>query len=86
VVLDEPNSNLDPEGEGALTKAIGAVRQRGGIVVIVAHRPSALVGVDQVLILQEGGRMKAFGPKEEMLGKVVRAGPKAPVSPLAAVS
>jgi PrtD family type I secretion system ABC transporter len=42
VVLDEPNSNLDTEGEGALTQAIIGVRERGGIVIVVAHRPSAL--------------------------------------------
>ena len=44
VVLDEPNSNLDAEGEAALTQAILGVRKRGGIIVVVAHRPSALAG------------------------------------------
>ena len=44
VVLDEPNSNLDSEGEAALTQAIAGVRERGGIVIVVAHRPSALAG------------------------------------------
>ena len=44
VVLDEPNSNLDNEGEEALTRAIQGVRERGGIVVVIAHRPSALGG------------------------------------------
>ena len=66
VVLDEPNSNLDAEGEEALTKAITQVRQRGGIVVIVAHRPSALQAVDMVGVVQ-AGRLVAFGPKEEIL-------------------
>ncbi len=66
VVLDEPNSNLDAEGEEALTKAIMAVRQRGGIVVIVAHRPSALQAVDMVGLVQSG-RLVAFGPKDEIL-------------------
>ena len=49
VVLDEPNSNLDAEGETALTGAILGVRDRGGVVVIVAHRPSALVAADRIL-------------------------------------
>jgi ATP-binding cassette subfamily C protein len=66
VVLDEPNSNLDAEGEEALTKAITSVRQRGGIVVIVAHRPSALQAVDIVGVVQ-AGRLVAFGPKDEIL-------------------
>ncbi len=66
VVLDEPNSNLDAEGEEALNQAIIKVRERGGIVVIVAHRPSALQAVDMIGLVQ-GGRLVAFGPKEEIL-------------------
>lgn len=71
VVLDEPNSNLDGEGEEALTRAMLAVRQRQGIVVVVAHRPSALAGVDLVLAMS-GGRQQAFGPKDEVLAKVLQ--------------
>jgi ATP-binding cassette subfamily C protein len=63
VVLDEPNSSLDKEGDEALTKAILGVRARGGIVIVIAHRPSALAGVDTVLVMR-GGRQQAFGPKE----------------------
>ncbi len=74
VVLDEPNSNLDNEGEQALTNAIMSIRARGGIVVIIAHRPSALAGVDQVLVMGEG-RMQSFGPKDEVLSKVLRPVP-----------
>jgi ABC-type protease/lipase transport system fused ATPase/permease subunit len=66
VALDEPNSNLDVEGEEALTKAILGVRARGGIVIIVAHRPSALAAVDHVLVMMRGAQ-QAFGPKEEIL-------------------
>jgi ATP-binding cassette subfamily C protein len=74
VVLDEPNSNLDNEGEQALTAAIMSIRGRGGIVVVIAHRPSALAGVDQVLVMDEG-RMQSFGPKDEVLSKVLRPVP-----------
>src|SRR3546814_5467066 len=42
LVLDEPNSNLDPDGEAALARAVEAVRGRGGIVLLVAHRRSIL--------------------------------------------
>lgn len=66
VVLDEPNSNLDAEGEAALSAAILSVKARGGIVIIVAHRPSALAAVDQVAVIQ-GGRLAAFGPKDQIL-------------------
>lgn len=65
VVLDEPNSNVDREGDEALTKAILGVRARGGIIVVVCHRPSALAGVDSVLVMQ-AGRQQAFGPKEQV--------------------
>jgi ABC-type protease/lipase transport system fused ATPase/permease subunit len=71
VVLDEPNSNLDAEGEHALTQAILGVRARGGVVVVVAHRPSVLAGVDLALIMAEG-RIQAFGPKDKVLSKVLR--------------
>jgi ATP-binding cassette subfamily C protein len=71
VVLDEPNSNLDAEGEEALNRAILGVKQRGGIVILIAHRPSALAAVDQVLVMAEG-RPQAFGPKDEVLKRVLR--------------
>jgi ATP-binding cassette, subfamily C, bacterial PrsD len=79
VVLDEPNSNLDNEGEQALTAAIQSVRARGGIVIVIAHRPSALASIDLVLVMADG-KVQSFGPKEEILGKVLRpvAGPSAP--------
>jgi ATP-binding cassette subfamily C protein len=78
IVLDEPNSNLDAEGEDALTKAILAVRARGGIVIIVAHRPSALAAVDHVLVMARGSQ-QAFGPKDEVLARLVRPEPPAPL-------
>lgn len=76
VVLDEPNSNLDAEGDEALTRAILGVRKRGGIVVVVAHRQSALIGVDLVLALAKG-RAQAFGPKDEVMQKVLQPRPVA---------
>jgi ATP-binding cassette subfamily C protein len=71
VVLDEPTSNLDSDGEDALTGAILSVRRRGGIVVVISHRPKTLEGVDHVLVLGDG-RVQSFGPKEEVLNKVLR--------------
>lgn len=71
IVLDEPNSNLDAEGDAALAEAIWGARERGSVVIVVAHRPSALNSVDKVLFLQSG-RQVAFGPKEEVLKKVMQ--------------
>ncbi len=71
VVLDEPNSNLDSEGDDALGRAILGVRERGGIVIVIAHRPSAIAGVDYVLVMNQG-RQQIFGPKDEVLNKVLQ--------------
>jgi ATP-binding cassette subfamily C protein len=71
VVLDEPNANLDKEGEEALTRAIQGVRERGGIVIVVAHRPSALASVD-ILLVMRAGRLGSFGPKEAIFKRAVQ--------------
>jgi ATP-binding cassette subfamily C protein len=85
VILDEPNSNLDAEGEQALTQAILGVRARGGIAIVIAHRPSALAGVDLVLVMAEG-KVQAFGPKDEVLSKVLRRAPVSAAAPAAAAA
>jgi PrtD family type I secretion system ABC transporter len=83
VVLDEPNSNLDSEGEAALTEAIKGVRARGGIVIVVAHRPSALAALDQVLVMRNG-TVQALGPRDDVLRKTLVPQPSAPAKPAAA--
>jgi PrtD family type I secretion system ABC transporter len=72
VVLDEPNSNLDSEGDQALGQAILAVRARGGIAIVVAHRTNVIACVDQLLVLADG-RIQAFGPKDQVLSKLAPA-------------
>jgi ATP-binding cassette subfamily C protein len=84
IVLDEPNSNLDTEGDEALTRAVRSARQRGAIVVVVAHRPIGIEGVDQILVLKDG-RMQAFGPKEQVLAQVLQPRVAAP-APIKIVS
>lgn len=69
VVLDEPNANLDQDGEAALIHAIEAVRARGGIAVVVAHRRSLLAALDTLAVL-EAGRLTAFGPKADVLRNI----------------
>ena len=70
LVLDEPNSALDAEGESALTEAMVSVRKRGGVAIIIAHRPSALQATNKVLVLAEG-QQRAFGPREEVLKRML---------------
>lgn len=82
VVLDEPNSNLDASGDIALTAAIEGVRARGGIAIVVTHRPSGLAAVNKVAILQDQG-IKLFGPKDEVMAILSRP---LEVTPLRAVA
>jgi PrtD family type I secretion system ABC transporter len=82
VVLDEPNSNLDGEGEEALTRAILGVRARGGIVIVIAHRPSALAGVDLLMEMRQG-RATIPEPKEEFVKKRQRPMPAPMAMPMA---
>jgi len=77
VLLDEPNSNLDAVGEAALDLAIVRIRERTGIAIIIAHRPSALANVSHVLFMRDG-RAELFGPRDEVLSRVTGA----PVRPM----
>jgi len=83
VVLDEPNSNLDADGEQALIQALLSVRARGGIAIVIAHRPSVMAALDQALIMA-GGEIKAFGAKDEVLRDKVR--PMAVPAPMRGVA
>ena len=71
LVLDEPNSNLDNDGNAALNKAIRDYKAEGKAVLIMAHRPAAIQECD-VLLMIENGQRKAFGPKDEVLREVVQ--------------
>jgi PrtD family type I secretion system ABC transporter len=72
-VMDEPNSNLDAEGEQALDRAIRACLKRGASVVVVAHRPSALHAMNDLLVLTNG-QVAAYGTRDEILKKVAGQG------------
>ncbi|KKC34159.1 type I secretion system permease/ATPase [Devosia psychrophila] len=82
VIMDEPNAFLDAEGEQALNIAIAGVRARGGIVVVVAHRPNVLAEVDLVAVIQNG-KLTAFGPKDQIIAGQ-RAGAPIPANPIPA--
>ena len=70
VVLDEPNSNLDMDGEMALAQAMLGIKARGGIVAIVAHRPNILSAVDFMLMMKDG-QMHMFGTRDCVLSKLL---------------
>lgn len=72
-VMDEPNSNLDSDGEIALDSAIRSCLKRGAAVVVVAHRPSALNAMDELLVLSNG-QVAAYGTRDEVLKKVTGNG------------
>ena len=80
VVLDEPNSNLDNEGDTALTRAIAAIRERGASVIVMAHRPSAIAAVNKIMVINDG-RMSDFGDKDEVLRRATRAAPTVAAKP-----
>jgi len=72
VVLDEPNAHLDQSGDEALRRAILTMREKGATVIVMAHRPAAIVAVNKVLVLREG-QIAAFGPRDEILPTLASA-------------
>jgi ABC-type protease/lipase transport system fused ATPase/permease subunit len=71
VVLDEPNSALDVEGDEALNRAIATIKEAGTTVVIVGHRPSTLAQADRILMLKEG-RLHMLGSRAEVIERLTR--------------
>jgi len=72
VVLDEPNANLDSEGEEALAKCLNDLKRARVTTITVSHRPSLLANVDKLLVLKDG-QVELFGPREEVLGRLAAA-------------
>ena len=70
VVLDEPNANLDAEGELRLAQTMQTLKQAGATLVLVTHKPSLLANIDKVLVLREG-QMEHFGPRQEVLARIM---------------
>lgn len=74
VVLDEPSSNLDAEGDAALADCIQTLKKRGTTVIIVSHRPTTIGIVDKVLVLKDGVA-EMFGARAEIMARLTRAAP-----------
>ena len=66
IVLDEPNANLDAEGEAALTAALGRLRNERQTVILITHKTSILAQADKILVLNQG-QVQAFGARDEIL-------------------
>ncbi|MDX8499652.1 type I secretion system permease/ATPase [Mesorhizobium sp. VK4C] len=66
IVLDEPSSNLDADGDRALSECALELKRRGSTVIIVSHRPSTLANVDKILLLRDG-TVEAFGMRNEIV-------------------
>ncbi|KPJ92971.1 MAG: peptidase, partial [Gammaproteobacteria bacterium SG8_11] len=71
IVLDEPTSNLDAEGEAAVRNALQKLKQMQKTVIVIAHRPTLIGGVDYLAVLQKG-TLTAFGLTNEILPKITR--------------
>jgi PrtD family type I secretion system ABC transporter len=71
VVLDEPNANLDADGENALVSAIETLRSDQSIVIVISHRPNALAALNMAMLIY-GGRLMAFGPREQVFARVAQ--------------
>jgi len=69
LILDEPNSNLDKDGEDALAEAISAAKHTGMSVILIAHRPSIMEQVDKVLVLNRG-QQDLFGPRDAVFAEI----------------
>ncbi|TKV80547.1 type I secretion system permease/ATPase [Bradyrhizobium elkanii] len=74
VVLDEPSSNLDADGDAALADCVLQLKKRGTSVVIVSHRPATIGVVDKILVLRDGVA-EMFGPRAEILARLTRPVP-----------
>lgn len=78
IVLDEPNSNLDGDSEAALLRALHELRRRAVTVVLVSHRPVLVQGVEKVLLMRDGA-VEMFGPRAEVLKKIMKPAQPTPI-------
>jgi ABC-type protease/lipase transport system fused ATPase/permease subunit len=79
-VLDEPNANLDQDGERALMDAVAAIRDAGATVVLVSHKAGILELADRLIVLNEG-KLLAVGPRRDILHRLVQMPVPAPSRP-----
>ncbi|MNZ74266.1 Type I secretion system ATP-binding protein PrsD [compost metagenome] len=76
--MDEPNSNLDDQGERALAAALRQLKEAGTTLFVISHRPSVLASVDKLMVLREG-TLALFGPRDEVWAELQKAQQQAAV-------
>jgi len=81
IVLDEPTSNLDTEGEAGVSQAIEELKRQGRTVVVIAHRPAVLEATDALMVLQKGA-ITQFGRTAEVMTQITRPQPSQPAQPM----
>lgn len=74
VVLDEPSSNLDADGDAALADCVLQLKKRGTTIIIVSHRPATIAVADKILFLRDGAA-EMFGPRNEIMARLTRPAP-----------
>ncbi len=79
IVLDEPNSNLDDQGEKELVEAIERIKQQGSTVIVISHRTMVLQSMDKMLVLKEGATLN-YGPRSQVLSALMKPAAKLPQS------
>jgi PrtD family type I secretion system ABC transporter len=84
LILDEPNSNLDREGEDALNRAVRAAKAAGTTVILIAHRPNIMESVDNVLVLSRG-QLDLFGARDAVLNELAARARRAIPTPILGV-
>ncbi|WP_374486117.1 type I secretion system permease/ATPase [Zoogloea sp.] len=80
IVLDEPNSSLDEAGERSLVQMLLSLKAQGSTIIVITHRTSVLVAVDNLLLLTDG-QVKAYGPRDEVLAALQRGAQQAVAAP-----
>jgi ATP-binding cassette subfamily C protein EexD len=71
IVLDEPNSNLDDQGEQALAHTLQLLKQSGTTLFVVSHRPSILKNIDKLLVMRDG-QLQAFGKRDDVMAHLAQ--------------
>ena len=80
VILDEPNANLDAEGETALIRALGQIKERGATIVLISHKPTVFGHADKIMLLLNG-QLAEYGPRDQVMAKLAGKAPPPPARP-----